>query len=179
MAQTTTRHITPVIAVTTILTIAVVITTLFTLTTAKASNRLITNGDIEICDANGVKLTRITFQQFNPGQQSIRQQAFSIRNTGKHPLQVSWSISESSIGWNQLTKQGNGYSHSANEIEKYDLRIGEEIGKNRKYLQPERNSLHLSGEESAKLFFELTYSGKPNAAEVFTLTITFVATSAR
>ncbi len=163
----------------TLIILTILTTTIFLTKPADANNKLNTTGDIKIYNEAGTaELTAITFQLFNPGQQSTQQEPFTIRNTGKHPLQVSWSITESSITWNKITKPKTaGYSHSENETEKYTLRIGQETGK--KYLQPEKNSLHLTRSESANLFFELTYSGKPTTAEVFTLTITFTATNAQ
>ncbi len=158
--------------------LTIINTTIFLTKPAEANNKLATAGDIKIYNETGAtELTTITFQLFIPGQQSTQKQAFTIRNTGSHPVQISWFITESSITWNKTTKpKTTGYSHSAEATEKYTLHIGQETEKKTKYLKPEKTSLTLTRVESANLFFELTYSGKPTTAEVFTLTITFAAT---
>jgi hypothetical protein len=175
MAQPSVNHKKLVI---TLIILTISTSTIFLTKPAEASSKLTTIGDIKIYNENGTtELTTIAFQLFTPGQKSTQQAPFIIRNTGKHPIQVNWSISENSITWNKITKpKSAGYRHSEDRTEKYTLRIGQDIGNKNKYLQPERNSLQLAREESMKLFFELTYSGRPTTAEVFTLTIAFTAT---
>ena len=161
------------------LTILTVIMATFCFTKqTEASNRIATQGDIKIYTENGKsELTSISFPLFTAGKPDTQQKWFTVQNTGKQNVHVSWSITQSSITWNHLTKtKQNGYSHTESSSQKYTLRIRQDKQNQNTYLNPEQNTILLKNKENTKLCLELTYTGKPTTAETFTLTITLTAT---
>jgi hypothetical protein len=124
-------------------------------------------------------MTSYSFPFFTGGTPDIYSKWFFIKNTGKQPLHVSWSITASSIPWNTKSKHHpNGYEHYEGNVCKYSFRIHQTSKRHGDYLAPEKEKILLNVGKEAKLCFELIYTGKPYTAEKFTLTVSFTATEA-
>jgi hypothetical protein len=167
------------VKLTTVLMICLVILNVLVVESAEASNKITTKGEIRIYDENREsELTSYNFPLFTGGKSSIHSNWFFVKNTGKQKLEVHWSITRSSIPWNIKAKHSfNGYEHYEEGISKYFLSIHTASKKqnNPNYIAPEKGTIRLDGGEETKLCLELTYTGKPNTAEKFKLTITFTA----
>ena len=159
---------------------SLILATLYSTKQAQATNKIVTVGEITLYHENGsTQMTSYNFPLFTGGTPETYSKWFFIKNTGKQPLQISWSITASSIPWNTKAKHHpNGYDHYEGKIYKYSFRIRQDSKKQGDYLAPEKEKIHINGGKEAKLRFELTYTGKPNTPETFTLTVSFTATKA-
>ena len=147
---------------------------------AQASNRVVTIGEIKLYHEDGkTQMTSYSFPFFTGGTPYTYSKWFFIKNTGKQPVHLSWSLTASSIAWSRVTRNHpNGYDHTEAGVQKYTFRILQDTRKPDSCVPPEQKTILLKAGESKKLCFELTYSGKPNTAEKFTLTVSFTATKA-
>jgi hypothetical protein len=146
----------------------------------QATNKVVTIGEIKLYNEDGcTEVTSYNFPLFRGGTFDTYSKWFFIRNTGKQPLQIRWSITESSIPWKTKIKNyPNGYEHYEGNVCKYSLRIHKDSKNKPDFLAPEKESIILNSGKEARLCFELSYTGKPNTAEKFTLTVSFTATKA-
>lgn len=142
---------------------------------AEATNQIVAFGEIELyCEDGSTRMTSYNFPQFSGGMPGVCSKWFYVRNVGKQPVQISWRLSESSIPWIMSTKQNwIGYDYYETNICKYTFGI--HSNRSGEYLAPKEKSIFLDVEDEAKLCFELTYTGKPNTAELFSLTVSFCA----
>ena len=142
----------------------------------QATNKVVTIGEIKLYHEDGsTQMTSYNFPQFDGGMPSTCSKWFFIRNTGKQPVEISWSLTESSIPWNMKTI---GYEYYETNICKYSFGLRQDSKGDGDYLAPEEKSILLNCGEEAKLCFELIYTGRPNTPEIFTLTVSFYATRA-
>jgi hypothetical protein len=140
-----------------------------------AYSELEVEGEIEVYDADGVTpILGYGFPLFSGGAEHTFHQSFFINNTGIKPVDVYWNISASSILW-QLTGSLHQYvyDHHEDGIWKYSLGIKRDVDVSPQYWQPNQEAIPLAVGEGVKLQFELHYTGRPNTAETFTLTVSF------
>ena len=147
---------------------------------AEAANKVVTTGEIEVYGEDGLSpMASYDFSLFKAGISGTHFNCFFVKNTGRLPVWVKWSITTSSIVWKPNVKHGfRGYYHYEGGVCKYSFGIRQEFRVVGGYLAPESNSFLLEGGKRAKLWFELSYTGKPSTAETFTLTVSFCAISA-
>jgi len=159
---------------------SIVLATLCFTKPVEARNQVATIGEIKVYNENGIsELTSYDFPLFAAGTPGTHLKWFVVRNTGKQPVHISWSLTASSIAWSRITRHNSkGYDHNEGGIKKYTFRILQDTRKPDAYIPPEQKTILLKGGESKKLCFELTYSGKPKTAETFALTVSFYATKA-
>lgn len=145
---------------------------------AQATNKVVAIGEIKLYHEDGsTQMTSYNFPLFTGGTPGTYAKWFVVRNTGKQPVHISWSLTASSIAWSRITRHNSkGYDHNEGGIKKYTFRILQDTRKPDAYIPPEQKTILLKGGDSKKLCFELSYSGKPNTAEKFTLTVSFYAT---
>jgi len=62
---------------------------------------------------------------------------------------------------------------------KYSFGIRQDFSTPADYWHPDREAIFLDVSEGIKLRFELYYTGEPNTAETFTMTLSFYATSSQ
>lgn len=142
-----------------------------------AGNEVSADGTIEVYDSDGKKpLTDYDFPLFMGGIEDTFRKSFFINNTGTNPVEVYWNVTASSILW-QLTGSlhQHMYDHYEDSIWKYSLGISKDIEASPKYWQPNQEAILLAVSEGVKLQFELYYTGTPNTAGTFTITISFHA----
>jgi hypothetical protein len=142
-----------------------------------AYGELLVEGEIEVYDADGVTpILGYGFPLFSGGAEHTFHQSFFINNTGTKPVDVYWNISASSILW-QLTGSLHQYAYDHHEdgIWKYSLGIRKDVEVSPQYWQPNQEGILLAVSEGVRLQFELYYTGTPNTAETFTLTVSFHA----
>lgn len=146
---------------------------------ARSDNELEVEGEIEVYDSDGMTpLTGYDFPLFMGGAEDTFRKSFFINNTGTKPVEVYWNVTASSILW-QLTGSLHQYmyDHYEDSIWKYSLGISKDVEVLPQYWQPNQEGILLAVGEGVRLQFELCYTGRPNAAETFTVTISFHAKS--
>jgi hypothetical protein len=142
-----------------------------------AFGELLVEGEIQVYDADGVTpILGYGFPLFSGGAEHAFHQSFFINNTGTKPVDVYWNVSASSILW-QLTGSLHQYvyDHYEDGIWKYSLGINKDGDVSPQYWQPNQEGILLGVGEGVRLRFELYYTGTPNTAETFTVTISFRA----
>ena len=137
-----------------------------------------TVGSIEVYESDGVTvLTSYDFSNFTGGVEETSYKEFFINNTGNRPIDVSWNVS-SPLTW-QLG--GQHYEYIENFNLKYILWIEANWTTTTDIWAPLNTGyppLHIPVGEGQHLRFDLYYSGIPNTAEQFSLTVTFYAEDA-
>jgi len=152
--------------------------TLFLTKLVGAGNVVSVVGAIEVYDSDGVSpLTNYDFPLFTGGAADTFLKYFFVNNTGNQPVYVYWNISTSSIAWETRTPNLDAYDHYEDGTRKYGVAIRQDFSTPTDYWHPNREAIFLSVSEGIKLRLELYYTGEPNTAETFTMTISFYATS--
>jgi hypothetical protein len=135
-------------------------------------------GSIEVYDTDGVTImTSYDFPNFTGGVAEWSYKYFYINNTGNQPVYVYWNISSSSLTWTPIV---TGYQHFVDAVSKYEFflmnaSLAEYFAPN-DYTTP--GSIFIDVGEQAYLVISHYYTGTPNTAEKYTLTITFYAEDA-
>jgi hypothetical protein len=136
-------------------------------------------GSIEVYEIDGVTvMTSYDFLNFTGGVEEISYKEFFINNTGNQPVYVHWNISSSSLTWQLMAE---GYMYVENLVDKYLLMIEANWTTISDFWGPINGGLpplHIPVGEGKHLRFYLWYSGTPNTAEAFSLTVTFYAEDA-
>jgi hypothetical protein len=135
-------------------------------------------GAIQVYDSDGVTpLTNIALDNFTPGTPSAINRDFFINNTGNQEVYVHWNMSSSTIAWNNDSLR---YYHMENGVSKYRLEIWSYTlhGSWCPSASNSTNTFYLEAGERAEFRFGFTYTDYSNAAETFSLTVTFYAESA-
>jgi hypothetical protein len=136
-----------------------------------------TVGSIEVYDEDGVTLwASYEFPNFTGGTAETHFKTFFINNTGNQPVAVYWNISTSSLSWLPTI---DGYSYSIDLTYKYYFNIQTSWPTPTEYWAPndyiDPDSLLIPVGEGKQLRIFHQYSGNPNTAETYSLTITFYA----
>jgi len=152
--------------------------TLFLTKLVGAGNVVSVIGAIEVYDSDGVSpLTSYDFPLFTGAVAETFLKYFFVNNTGNQPVYVYWNISTSSIAWEARTPNLDVYDYCEDSTWKYSFGIRQDFLTPTDYWHPDREAIFLGVSEGIKLRFELYYTGEPNTAETFTMTISFYATS--
>ena len=142
-----------------------------------AGNGISVDGAIEVYDSDGVSpLTNNDFPLFTGGTAETFLKDFFINNTGNQPISVYWNVSTSSIPWEiRTTPYRDAYDCYEDNIWKYSFGIRQDFAASADYWYPDGEGVFLGVGEGIKLRLELYYTGEPNTAETFTMTISFYA----
>jgi hypothetical protein len=150
--------------------------TLFLTKRAGAGNVVSVVGAIEVYDSDGISpLTSYDFPLFIGGIADTFLKNLFVNNTGNQPVYVCWNISTSSIAWEARTPNLDAYDHYEDDTRKYGFAIRQDFSTPTDYWHPNREAIFLGVSEGIKLRLELHYTGEPNTAETFTMTISFYA----
>jgi hypothetical protein len=138
-------------------------------------------GSIEVYDEDGVTiLTNYEFPNFTGGEPATSVKNFFINNTGNQPVYIYWNITSSSVNW---TANVNGYVGFESAVHKYNFFIATSWSPDpfdywvpNDYSTPE--ALFLDVGEGKELQIRHQYTGEPNTAELYSLTMRFYAEDA-
>ena len=154
----------------------IVFVTLLLAEPAGAANVMSVEGTIEVYDSDGeTPLTSYDFPLFTGGRAETFVKDFFVNNTGNQPVYVYWNISESSIVWEAQTLHLDMYDHFEDDTWKFSFGIRQDFSPPTDYWQPDGAAIFLSVGEGIKLRCELYYTGEPNTAETFTMTLSLCA----
>jgi hypothetical protein len=135
-------------------------------------------GTIEVYDEDAVTImTSYDFPNFTGGVAGEGIKYFYINNTGNQPVNVNWNISSSSLIWNPISV---GYEHEEAAVTKYEFFV--QNASSLDYVAPNSyptpGSVYIDVGESAYMRIMHQYTGNPNTAEQYSLTMTFYAEDA-
>ncbi len=154
----------------------IVVVTLLLAEQAGAASVVSVVGAIEVYDSDGeTPLTSYDFPLFTGGSAETFTKDFFVNNTGNELVYVYWNISESSIVWEAQTPHLDAYDHFEDATWKYSLGIRQDFSTPTDYWRPEAEAIFLSVGAGIKLQCELYYTGEPNTAETFTMTLSLRA----
>jgi hypothetical protein len=143
---------------------------------AGAANVMSVVGTIEVYDSDGeTPMTSYDFPLFTGGSAETFVKDFFVNNTGNQPVYVYWNISESSIVWEAHTPHLDMYDHLEDDTWKYSFGIRQDFSTPTDYWSPDVEAIFLSVGDGIKLRCELYYTGEPNTAETFTMTLSLRA----
>ncbi len=143
---------------------------------ADAANVMSVVGSIEVYDSDGeTPMTSYDFPLFTGGSAETFTKDFFVNNTGNQPVYVYWNISESSIVWEAHTLHLDMYDHFEGDMWKYSFGIRQDFSPPTDYWRPDVEAIFLSVGAGIKLRCELCYTGEPNTAETFTMTLSLRA----
>jgi hypothetical protein len=154
----------------------IVLVTLLLAEPAGAANVVSVIGAIEVYDSDGeTPMTDYAFPLFTGGSAETFTKDFFVNNTGNQPVYVYWNISESSIVWEAHTPHLNMYDHFEDNTWKHSFGIRQDFSPPTDYWRPDGEAIFLSVGEGIKLRCELYYTGEPNTAETFAMTLRLCA----
>jgi len=143
-----------------------------------ARNGVSALGAIEVYDSDGVTpLTGYNFPLFVGGTVDTFTKSFFIRNVGSQPVDVYWNLTGSSISWElRAAPYLNVYDHYEEGVLKFSFGVTQDLTVSTDYWHPDWEVIFLGVDEGVELGFELHYTGEPNTAETFAMTVSFYAT---
>lgn len=154
-----------------------VLAALFLLKPVSAHNGISTAGEIAVYDSDGTTpLTGYDFPLFSGGLTDTFTKRFFIRNVGSDPVSVYWNITGSSISWElRAAPCLNVYDHYEEGFLKFSFGVTQGSTVPADYWHPSWEAILLGADEEVELGFELHYTGEPNTAEIFAMTVSFYA----